>query len=103
MSESTGMLIVATLAALAGFAWLALAMDEHWERVQGEAAAAPRRVLRLLGAAAVVLSLVACLRADPPSMAVLVWLMLLAAAALAVALALAWRPGLLRLAWPRWR
>ncbi|WP_259371794.1 DUF3325 family protein [Rubrivivax gelatinosus] len=48
-------------------------------------------------------SLAACLRADPPSMAVLVWLMLLAAAALAVAFALAWRPALLRLAWPRWR
>ncbi|MBK1687566.1 hypothetical protein CKO37_08590 [Rubrivivax gelatinosus] len=94
------MLVAATLCALAGFAWLALAMDEHWERVQGGAAALPRRALRLLGAAAVVLSLVACLRADPPSMAVLVWLMLLAGAALAVALALAWRPALLRLAWP---
>lgn len=103
MSESTSMLIAATLAALAGFAWLALAMDEHWQRVQGGSATPPRRPLRVLGAAGVLASLAACLRADPPSMAVLVWLMLLAAAALAVAFALAWRPALLRLAWPRWR
>ncbi|MGC4076465.1 MAG: DUF3325 family protein [Rubrivivax sp.] len=100
MSEATWMLIAATLAALAAFAWLALAMDEHWQRVQGGAMPPPRRPLRVLGAAGVVASLAACLRADPPSMAVLVWLMLLAAAALAVALTLARRPGLLRLAWP---
>ena len=92
----------AALLALAGMGWLALAMEVHWRQV-----AAPRpgntpapRAARLLGAGALPLSLLACLVADRPSMAVLVWLMLLAASAVLVALALARRPALLRLLWP---
>ncbi|MBK1615517.1 hypothetical protein CKO44_18815 [Rubrivivax gelatinosus] len=100
MSEPALMLAAASLCALAGFAWLALAMEVHWQQVHG-GGTGPRRRLRLLGAGGLVASLLLCLQADPPSMAALVWLMLLAGAVLAVALLLAWQPALLRLAWPR--
>ena len=84
--------------ALAGFGWLALAMDTHWEQVRGAAPApAPSvRRLRTLGVAGLAASLACALMADHPTMAALVWAMALAFGALATALALAWRPGVLR-------
>jgi hypothetical protein len=87
-------LMAAAVATLLGFAWLALAMDAHWKQVFGqiEPKANTRRVLRVLGGAALLASLGLCLLADRPSMAALVWVMLLALGALVVALALAWRP-----------
>lgn len=92
----------AALASLGGFACLALAMDEHWAQVHGSAAppARLRRVLRALGAGGLAASALLCLLADRPSMAVLVWLMLLAATAPLVSLLLAWRPQLLRFVTP---
>jgi hypothetical protein len=102
MSEALWHALAAALA-LAGMAWLALAMDVHWRQVMhrpAESAAGTRRLLRALGTLALVLSLLACLRADRPSMAVLVWVMMLAGGALAVALMLAWRPRGLALLWP---
>ncbi|RRD57092.1 DUF3325 family protein [Comamonadaceae bacterium OH2545_COT-014] len=81
----------------AGMAWLALAMEAHWEHVRTDRhqPAAARR-LRVLGAAALAASLALCLWADTPGLAALVWPMNLAASALAVALLLAWRPRWLR-------
>lgn len=102
MSESLWLAVAAGLA-WAGMAWLALGMEVHWAQAMhqaAEAAAGTRRGLRALGAVALVLSLGACLKADRPSMAVLVWVMLLAGSALSVALLLARRPRLLALAWP---
>jgi hypothetical protein len=88
------MLIAALAACIAGFAWLALAMDAHWLQVRGEPAGRGRTrlALRLLGAAALLGALLVCLRVDHASMAVLVWVMALAAAALVVAFTLSWRP-----------
>jgi hypothetical protein len=94
---------VAALLSLAGMGWLALAMPEHWAQVMrcpAEAAARARRRLRALGLGAVPLSLWACLLADHPSMAVLVWVMLLAASAVTITMTLASRPQLLRALWP---
>lgn len=87
-------LTAAAAAAVLGFAWLALAMDAHWKQVFGpaEPSAAARRALRVLGTTALLASLGLCLLADRPSMAVLVWVMLLAAGAALVAMTLAWRP-----------
>lgn len=102
MSEALWLAAAAALS-LAGMAWLALAMDVHWGQVMhrpATAAARLRRVLRTLGAAALALALITCLQADRPSMAVLVWVMLLAGSAIAVALLLARRPGLLRVMFP---
>ncbi|MBP6899255.1 MAG: DUF3325 domain-containing protein [Burkholderiaceae bacterium] len=99
MSEPLWLLTAAALG-LAGMAWLALAMDVHWGQVMhrpADAAPGPRRRLRGLGAAALGLSMLACLRADRPSMAVLVWVMLLVGSAVLVAALLAYRPRLLAL------
>ena len=92
-------LIAATALSLSGMAWLALAMEVHWGQVMHRPASqAPRtrQLLRGLGALALLLSLLACLMADRPSMAALVWIMLMAGSAVAVALTLSWRPRGLR-------
>lgn len=102
MSEALWLVAAAALA-LAGMGWLALAMEVHWAQVMhsaAEEATGARRVLRGLGLLAVPMSLMACLRADRPSMAVLVWAMLLAGSAAGVAMLLARRPQALRVLWP---
>lgn len=96
-------LAVAAALSLAGMVWLALAMDVHWGQVMHrptEVAASTRRMLRGLGVLALLLSLLACLMADRPSMAILVWVMLLAGCAVAVAMVLACKPSLLRMLCP---
>ena len=88
------MLAAALAASVLGMAWLALAMETHWEQVRGTAPLPARtvRALRLLGAAGLGASLALCLAVDHASMAALVWVMGLAASALAVAFTLSWRP-----------
>lgn len=92
MSEAFWLMAAAALS-LCGMAWLALAMEVHWGQVMHQHAEdAQRQRLRALGAMALLLSLLACLMADRPSMAALVWIMLLAGSALAVAMVLSRRP-----------
>ncbi len=88
------LLIGALAACIAGFGWLALAMEGHWRDAVGPVPASRGTViaLRIGGAAALVASLWLCLRVDHASMASLVWIMALAAAALVVAFTLSWRP-----------
>jgi hypothetical protein len=89
------LLTLALLCSAGGIAWLALAMEVHWQQVRDSAAGPDRRTaigLRVLGGAALAVSFGACLLADHVTMAVLVWVMSLAASALLVAQALAWRP-----------
>ena len=88
------LLAAAVACAALGMAWLALAMDAHWEQVR--AGPPPARALRTLGALGLAASLALCLAVDHASMAVLVWVMALAGSVLAVALTLAWRPHWLR-------
>ena len=99
------MLAAALLANTAGMAWLALAMQTHWEQVRGTRPPARGVVvtLRILGSLALLGSLLLCLRADHASMAALVWVMDSAAAALIVAFTLSWRPRTLAplVAWVR--
>lgn len=86
------LLSAAALSAVAGMAWLALAMPVHAQQVWGRVPArATARVLRALGALGLVTTLALCLMVDHASMAVLVWIMNLAAAALLVASTLTWR------------
>ncbi|MFZ5551425.1 MAG: DUF3325 domain-containing protein [Pseudomonadota bacterium] len=87
--------------ALAGFGWLALTMDTHWDQVRGPQpapapTARPLRILRVLGALGLAASLGCALMADHPTMAALVWIMAMALGALATAFTLAWRPAALR-------
>jgi len=95
--DSVTFLWAAFAVSIAGFAWLALAMDSHWKQVHGkEQTSGRRRMLRIVGACSLAASLGLCLVADPASMAVLEWAMLLAAAAVLVALVLHARPRALR-------
>lgn len=103
MADSTSMFLsLAAVSAIVGFAWLALAMDVHWHQVLGSKAplGVSRAVLRTLGVGGLTASALFCFLADRPSMAILVWLMLLAGGALLTALTLAWQPRLLRVLWP---
>jgi hypothetical protein len=90
-------LLAALLACFLGLAWLALAMDVHWQQVRGAGipGAGIRRLLRALGALALLASLILCFVADHASMAVLVWVMALAGGALLVAFTLSWKPRML--------
>jgi hypothetical protein len=100
MFEPAIALILAAISSLLGFAWLALAMPVHWQQVMSTSTAPhaiSRNTLRVLGALGLLVSAVCCFIADRPSMAVLVWLMLLAAAAPTIGMLLAWRPQWLRL------
>lgn len=103
MLDATWALLAgAVVANISGFAWLSLAMDVHWQQVQASIAPSTRtrNLLRMLGGGSFLVGAVFCFLADHPSMAVLVWLMLLVAAAPVVAMVLAWRPRLLRVFWP---
>ncbi|MBK1674980.1 hypothetical protein CKO35_17200 [Ectothiorhodospira shaposhnikovii] len=94
-------LLLAALTALLGMAWLALAMPMHWKQVFTHTAVQPSTaILRLLGCLSLLVSACCCVMADSLSMAVLVWLMLLAGAAFMVAMLLARYPTLLRIFWP---
>lgn len=94
---AAGLLLAALLASLAGMGWLALSMPPHAQQAWGRVPApATLRLLRWLGAVAIVIALALCLRVDHATMAVLVWMMTLTAAALSVAFTLAWRPRRLR-------
>src|SRR5262245_16880509 len=77
-----------------GMAWLALAMQPHWQQARRSSPISERaaRKLRALGVVALLGSLGLSLRADHVSIAPLVWVMTLAASALAVAFTLATRP-----------
>lgn len=101
MSESAW-LLVSFAATFIGMGWFALAMNAHWQQARGPSlpGASTQRLLRVLGATALALSLWACFLADHPSMAPLVWIMSLAVSAAAIAIILAWRPRLLAVLWP---
>jgi hypothetical protein len=99
MVEPWILYILALVSCLAGFCWLALAMEPHWKKVLGRSSKPPAQILRLLGSLGLLLSGVLCFIADRPSMAALVWLMLLAASVPGVGMILAWRPRLLRVFW----
>ena len=91
------LLIAALGVSTLGMGWLALAMDVHWKQVRGpDAQSRGHRIfLRSLGSTSLVASLVLCLLADTATMAVLVWMMMLAVAAIVIAFALSSRPRVL--------
>lgn len=99
-------LLAAAACAFVGMGWLALSMTVHalpaWGGLPSEVQLAR---LRWLGGVAVLLALACCLGSDHASMAVLVWVMLLAVSAVATALVLASDPRRLRrlAPWVRWK
>ncbi|HEX4843644.1 MAG TPA: DUF3325 domain-containing protein [Limnobacter sp.] len=96
-------LSMAAVLSMLGMAWLALSMEVHWAQVKQIALAQsspPAVQLRCLACIGLLMSLGACLLADRPSIAVLVWIMLMVGSAVAVAMQLSKFPKLLRLFWP---
>jgi len=90
MSEpmSDGLLsLLALVAAIAGMAAFALANDIHWRQLLGSRpqTATTRTACKTSGAALLGLSLLFCALADPLTMALLVWPMMLGIAAALVA------------------
>lgn len=80
------------LIAMAGFA---LSLPAHWKQA-GFSLESPKRRLRLFGWSGMGLSALLCLSADHPSMAVLVWIMLIPVCAMITAVGLTYRPQWLR-------
>lgn len=92
-------LCLAALFSVIGMGWLALSLEAHWRQLFGPKTAltaAKANRLRLAGWISLLVSGVFCLIADRPSMASLVWIMLLAVAATSIALLLAKRAHWLR-------
>lgn len=95
------LLAAALLASVVGMGWLALSMQAHAQQVLGGVPSLrAARVLRWMGASALVVALGLCLAVDHASMAALVWVMALTGASLLVAFTLAWRPHWLRVLAP---
>jgi len=88
------LLALAFLCSFSGMGWFAVAMKPHWVQARGDSANGEPNSgrLRLLGTIALLASLAACLGADHPSMAFLVWVMTLSASALGVAMTLSYAP-----------
>ncbi|AFJ03676.1 Protein of unknown function (DUF3325) [Methylophaga frappieri] len=95
MSLDALLLAGAVICSISGFAWLALAMNEHWKQVQGDQpwSKTGQVLLRVAGSSALFVSLVLCNLVDHATMAVLVWVMAMTAGALMVAFTLTWRPA----------
>jgi len=74
-----------------GVGWLALSMSQHWQQVR-DTSLPQAKVLRALAAVALSTSLLLCLWVEHPSIAVLVWVMVVSASAFLVAMLLTWRP-----------
>ncbi|MCX4192552.1 DUF3325 domain-containing protein [Methylophaga sp. OBS1] len=90
-------LITAAVTALLSMGWLALAYETHWQQVFPASKTLPNsKRLKTTGWFFLLLSALCCLRADHPTMAVLVWVMLLAVTAFTVAMILSRRPVLLK-------
>ncbi|TXG01533.1 DUF3325 domain-containing protein [Massilia arenae] len=83
---SAALLLLACLTSYAGFACLALAMGEHWERMgwRREGTAAPRW-LRPAGLCLLLLAYGLCVWRDGASFGSLLWIVLISAASIAVA------------------
>lgn len=94
-------LIAAGLTAVLSMGWLALSYQSHWQQVFPKSKVNPDGLrLKIVAWSFLVVSAGCCLAADHPSMAVLVWVMLLALAAMTVAMILSRRPALLRIICP---
>lgn len=94
-------LMAALVSAVLSMGWLALCYETHWQQVFPGSADKPVSLrLKAFGRGFLVLSALFCLAADHPSMAVLVWVMLLAVSAMTIAMILSRRPTLLRVICP---
>jgi hypothetical protein len=84
--SDTATLLLALLASTAGMGCFALTLPAHWRQLFAERPqpASLRLLLRVGGAGLLALAFLLCAAADPISMAILVWTMLLTAGAVLV-------------------
>lgn len=87
---------LALVLAIAGMGAFALSLDAHWRQFAGRRPlSGPARIgLRVGGGTLLASALAACLAADPPTMAVLVWTTMLTIAAGLIAAAVTVRARL---------
>lgn len=91
-------LSAAVVTVIVGMGWLALAYQSHWQQVFPTNQHQPNSVaLKWAGWSFLLMSGVCCFIADHPTMAALVWVMLLAVSAMLVAIILSHQPALLRM------
>lgn len=87
--------VAAIFTTLLGMACLSLSLPNHWRQVTGIETSLPSPTeqlrLRTFGYGSLILALLLCLAADHPTMAVLVWVMLLSLAAKSITGILTWR------------
>ena len=93
------LLVLAMTSSLSGMAWLALAKKAHWYQLSGERSIPQNKQMlyRLLGYAALLVSLALCILADNTSIAILVWIMSMTLALICIAFTLSFRPQWLRI------
>jgi len=98
--QSIFWLILATLLMFLSMGWFALSLSAHQKQVNQSAIGHSQKPksahFKWVGWIALLLSGICCLQADHPSMAVLVWLMLIACSAFSIAMILSFRPWWLR-------
>lgn len=84
----------ALLVSLLGMLVLALSLDVHWRQLWAQPLpkTTQLKTMRLAGFSSQLLCLLICLKADRPSMAVLVWCLLMTVTALMVSALLCYAP-----------
>lgn len=95
MSEGK-LILLALLACLAGMAACALTIDVHWRQVFGQRPQARLPALRVIGGILFAAAFWLCATANPVSMAILVWTMLLTVSAALIAALLTLRAHMTR-------
>jgi len=98
--QSIFWLMLATLLMFLSMGWFALSLSAHQKQVNqsamGHSQGRKPSNFKWVGLSALLLSGICCLQADHPSMAILVWLMLIACSAFSVAMILSFRPWWLK-------
>jgi hypothetical protein len=91
------LLSIAVVLTLLACASLALGLPRNWKLVTGEALAEPvQTIVRRTGWTALFMALLTCVLRDGAGFAVLIWPLLFALAAFVTAMALSFRPVVLR-------
>ncbi|ARU59484.1 hypothetical protein OLMES_5504 [Oleiphilus messinensis] len=94
-------LLFAIVFSLTSMAWFALSINSHWKQVFGNTCSNAHALrIRSVGMGLLLLSAICCFKADHPTMAILVWIMLIPTSAILVALMLSKKPKLMQFFYP---
>lgn len=97
-------LFLACLAGTVGMGWLALSQARNWRAVMtGSMPGKVARWFRIAGWSAIFASLILCILRDGGSFAVILWPLILAVSAFVIAMALTYKPAVLKVLHPNIR